>query len=95
MLWQINGGKDIYVLLALITDEPKSREELMQALEGLDIERPALPAGLTEAGRSLSVGDREVDVTIKTATGPLHGLLYFSCWDLDHAFDVLGPIELK
>lgn len=86
---------DVYALSPFITDETKSREDLVQALQGLDIHRPALPAGLTSAGTSLTLARGSLNVSVKTASGPLHGLLYFSCWAAGEAYDVLGPIELK
>jgi hypothetical protein len=94
--WRIaTKSGDIYSLRPFLANEAESYEDLMQALSGLDAQRPVLPAGLTEAGSFLSVANRTLQVTVKSASGPLHGLLYFSCWDSDRAFDVLGPIELK
>jgi hypothetical protein len=86
---------DIYSLRPILSDTRLSPEELMKSLSGLDAQRPALPAGLTAAGEASSVADRTVSLLVKAPSGPLHGLLYFSCWDSDAAFQVLGPYELK
>lgn len=95
--WRIKTDvADVYGLHSFITDEQKSRDELMQDLQGLDMHRPALPAGLTSAGMSIGYQQTSgLNVTIRTDSGPLHGWLYFGCWAAGEAYDVLGPIEIK
>ena len=94
--WRIKTkGGDVYALTPFITDEQRNREDLISSLQGLDIHRPALPAGLTSAGTTLGLAGGNLNVTVRTASGPLHGWLYFSCWAAGEAYEVLGPIELK
>ena len=95
--WHINvKSEDIYALTPLMTDQQWDPAELKKALHGLDIKRPALPAGLTAVGTVTTLPRGTMHVTVKAPSGPLHGLLYFSCWSAGGgAFEVLGPFELK
>ena len=94
--WDVHGTSgEIYRLLPFITDNAQTREELLLALKGLKPERPVFPAELTPAGASQAPGNKRVNVAIKTASGPMHGLLYFACSDLDRVYDVVGPVEIN
>jgi hypothetical protein len=93
------GVLDVYGLLPFATDEQKSREELIQAQQGLDIHRPALPDEFTSAGMVIGYNVSNLKVMVNTAGGPLHGplhgQLYFGCWAAGQAYDTLGPVEIK
>jgi hypothetical protein len=89
-----------YYLRPFTGGQDMSADEALAMLPPQDpanAKRVVLPAELVPAGsfQAYANAPRTSRVTVKAASGPLQGSLYFSCWDSDKAFQVLGPFELK
>ena len=99
--WEmLTQDSEIYYLRPFTTSQEMSAEEalaMLPAADPMNAQCVVLPAELVPAGsfEMYANAPRTSRVAVKAASGPLQGSLYFSCWDSDKAFEVLGPFELK
>lgn len=92
--WYVNSNdSDLYGLYVFIVGDGMTKDDLVAALK----REGAPPSWLTQAGSFETGPNSSLQVVVKTASGPLFGPLYFTCWGKSESgpFQSIGPIEVE